>query len=118
MLDVTEYNEENNDVIGPAEFVYLIANSNGVFTNSFHATVFSLLFEKSFIVFDRAVEKETGNMSSRLDTFLNKFNIKGQRIVNVSELDNIHPEVDYKKIGEILQKERKIAEDYLKEALK
>lgn len=117
VLDVTEYNEENNDVIGPAEFVYLIANSNGVFTDSFHGTVFSLLFEKPFIVFDRAVEKETGNMSSRLDTLLNKFNIKGQRIVDVSELDNIHPEVDYKKIGEILQKERKLAEEYLEEAL-
>lgn len=118
VLDVTEYNKENNDVIGPAEFVYLIANSNGVFTDSFHGTVFSLLFEKPFIVFDRAVEKETGNMSSRLNTLLNKFDIKGQRIVDVSQLDNIHPEVDYKKINKILQKERKIAEEYLEEVLK
>lgn len=118
VLDITKYNKENNDVIGPAEFVYLIANSNGVFTDSFHGTVFSLLFEKPFVVFDRPPEKGTGNMSSRLDTLLNKFHIKGQRIVDDSELGNIQPEVDYKKIGEILQKERKIAEDYLKEALK
>lgn len=118
VLDITKYNKENNDVIGPAEFVYLIANSNGVFTDSFHGTVFSLLFEKPFVVFDRPPEKGTGNMSSRLDTLLNKFDIKGQRIVDDSELGNIQTEVDYKKIDEILQKERKIAEDYLKEALK
>lgn len=118
VLDITKYNKQNNDVIGPAEFVYLIANSDGVFTDSFHGTVFSLLFEKPFVVFDRPAEKGTGNMSSRLDTLLNKFDIKRQRIVDDSELGNIQPEVDYKKIGEILQKERKIAEDYLKEALK
>ena len=118
VLDITKYNKENNNVIGPAEFVYLIANSNGVFTDSFHGTVFSLLFEKPFVVFDRPPEKGTGNMSSRLDTLLSKFDIKEQRIVDDSQIFNLHTEVDYKKIGAILQKERKIAEDYLKEALK
>ena len=118
VLDITKYNNENNDVIGPSEFVYLIANSSGVFTDSFHGTVFSLLFEKPFIVFDRPPEKETGNMSSRLNTLLSKFDIEEQRIVDDSQLGNIHPEVDYKKIGKILEKERKIAEDYLKNALK
>lgn len=118
VLDVTKYNKKNGNGIGPAEFVYLIANSSGVFTDSFHGTVFSLLFEKPFVVFDRPPQKGTGNMSSRIDTLLNKFDIKGQRIADDSQLGNIQPEVDYKKIDEILQKERKIAEDYLKEALK
>lgn len=38
---------------GPAEFINLIDNAEYVFTDSFHCTVFSLLFNKKFMVFRR-----------------------------------------------------------------
>lgn len=38
---------------GPAEFINLIDNAEYVFTDSFHCTVFSLLFNKKFTVFRR-----------------------------------------------------------------
>jgi hypothetical protein len=34
--------------VGPEDFVSLVANADRVFTNSFHATVFSLLFHRPF----------------------------------------------------------------------
>lgn len=118
VIDITEYNKQHEAIIGPIEFIYLIANSEKVFTDSFHGTIFSLLFEKSFIVFDRKPQKGTGNMSSRLDTLLSKFDIQEQRIVDDLQLVKVPPKVDYKKVNDILQKERKIAEEYLREALK
>lgn len=38
---------------GPAEFIKLIDNAEYVFTDSFHCTVFSVLFDKKFTVFRR-----------------------------------------------------------------
>lgn len=48
---------------GPSEFVTLIKHAECVFTDSFHATVFSLIYQKQFFVFDRVEHK---GMSSRL----------------------------------------------------
>ncbi|MDY4079526.1 MAG: polysaccharide pyruvyl transferase family protein [Clostridium sp.] len=118
VLDILEYNKYNNNVIGPTEFVYIISNSLGVFTDSFHGTVFSLLFEKNFVVFDRPFEKKAGDMSSRLDTLLNKFSVQNQRISNNSQLYEVQPKVDYENVKQILNKERKIAEQYLLNAIK
>lgn len=39
--------------IGPKEFLEMIYNAEYVITNSFHATVFSILFKKSFVVIKR-----------------------------------------------------------------
>ena len=39
--------------IGPKEFLEMIYNAEYVITNSFHATIFSILFEKSFCVIKR-----------------------------------------------------------------
>lgn len=39
--------------VGPAEFVWLIHHSALVCTDSFHATVFSLLFHRPFVIYER-----------------------------------------------------------------
>lgn len=48
----------------PFEFISLIRDSEAVFTDSFHASVFSCVFDKPLIVFDRAINGKT--MSSRI----------------------------------------------------
>ena len=39
--------------IGPLEFVNLILNAEAVVSNSFHATVFAIIFHKEFFVIER-----------------------------------------------------------------
>lgn len=39
--------------VSPYDFISLIKNAEYVFTDSFHATVFSLIFKKNFFVFNR-----------------------------------------------------------------
>lgn len=55
--------------IGPEHFISLIKNASYVFTDSFHGTAFSILFEKKFLVFPR--EKKSYAMSNRIDSILN-----------------------------------------------
>ena len=59
--------------IGPDEFLWLIENSAFVFTDSFHATVFSILFKVPFCVFRRQGRLE--NIFGRLDSLLVMFDM-------------------------------------------
>ncbi len=70
--------------IGPEEFLCLVQNAALVYTDSFHASVFSFLFQRSLVIFPRA-----GNMGSRLDTFTRTFHLEvcmaeGESIPDVS----------------------------------
>jgi len=55
---------------GPEHFVSLVKNAEYVFTDSFHATAFSVLFGTKFFVFPRSYKK-TGDMSNRIVSILN-----------------------------------------------
>lgn len=58
--------------IGPNEFLWLIKNAEMVITDSFHATVFSIIFQKDFTVVQRIGE---GDTFDRIDTLLKNFDI-------------------------------------------
>ncbi len=53
---------------GPLDFMTLIKNAECVFTDSFHATVISIMFNKLFFVFQRNKSK---SMTSRITSILN-----------------------------------------------
>ena len=63
--------------IGPSEFVWLIANSSLVCTDSFHASVFALMHHKPLAIFER--EGLSADMSSRFDTLCSSFGLEGHR---------------------------------------
>lgn len=46
---------------GPAEFISLIANAGMVITDSFHATIFSLIFHRPFWVFTDVLDNSKPN---------------------------------------------------------
>lgn len=54
--------------VGPSQFLNLILNAAYVLTDSFHASVFSILFNKQFRVFGRGRGKDS--MDSRIETLL------------------------------------------------
>ncbi len=74
-LAVIDINQNYYDHVGPLEFLYLIANSEFVFTDSFHGTAFSIIFEKDFLVFQR---NNVYDMSSRITTILEKFKLENR----------------------------------------
>ncbi len=57
---------------GPKEFVHDIATAKGVVTDSFHATMFSAIFDKDVRVV-RPQNKDSSEMFSRMDEFVQNY---------------------------------------------
>lgn len=96
-------------VAGPGEFISLIEHADLVCTDSFHACVFSILFKRPFLVFQR--NGNGGGMGSRLDNLLEKFHLETRN-------SDINPncevfKCDFEKCDEILNEERKRVDNFL-----
>lgn len=91
--------------INPAEFLYMIKNAEYVLTDSFHAVVFSIIFNKDFYVFER---KQVGvaNMFSRIETITQRFNLQS-RIQNREVIKEEKTITNWFEIERDLQNERK-----------
>lgn len=98
---------------GPQEFLYLIKNALKVYTDSFHATVFSIIFRKPFYIFER---KGVEDMSSRISTLLQMLDIKVINEDGIYKCDLYENEYDV--INEKLNELRKDSDIYLKKILK
>lgn len=97
----------------PNEFLYLEKNAFLVCTDSFHSCVFAFLYNVPFIIFER--EDKMQSMNSRIETFINKFELKNRKFEDKIMVENlIH---DYSKGYEILKNERIKSEMFLKQAL-
>ena len=92
--------EKNDDVCfgdlqikdaDPGEFIGLIKNAEYIFTDSFHACVFSVLFKKEFYAFQRDNSKK---MQGRINTLLHNFDLPDRFIEVGTDLDMISP-IDY-----------------------
>lgn len=102
-----DLNDLENWLAGPSEFVKLFQNAKAIFTDSFHACVFSILFEKYFEVFERKSSHKS--MNSRIDTLLNQFEIDDRwHNSNVKE-----EQIDYSKVNRILDIKRKESLEFL-----
>ena len=84
--------------VSPSDFLSLIKNADYIITDSFHATVFSIIFHKQFYVFER---KGSSNMGSRIATLTElshtqshfiteNNNITIQEISAIAPLDFVH----------------------------
>lgn len=112
VYNLLDYKQPDIYITGPSEFLYLVDNASIVLTDSFHACVFSFLFNKPFLVFERKLEGN--NMNSRIETFLTKFNLERKYVDNF-EMDNAF-EHNYNVGYEVLEKERNKANNFLMKA--
>lgn len=103
IIDITDINQKKYYTLNPNEFIYLFNNAKLIYTDSFHACVFSIIFNKPFFVFNR---KQDGvkSMNSRLDTLLMTFNQRFRKIEKINQDIDVF-ECDYNGTNEILEKE-------------
>lgn len=81
---------------GPEEMLTLIKNAEVIITGSFHATSFSHIFHKNFIVIKP-------NNSERISSLLSISKLEDRMINNVEQCDDINIEVDYSNGQKYLQ---------------
>lgn len=110
-------NCEDTWLIGPSEFLYLFLNAEAAFIDSFHGTVFSILFNRPFAVFDRIGLDGTGNMNSRIETLLKTFELNNHKVGDVNNFKDEDMSFDSSKVEKILTIKRDEAFQYLDKAL-
>ena len=94
--------------VGPDMFLEYIKNAEYIITNSFHATVFSVIFNKMFVTF------ATKKSASRMVDLLSGLGIS-ERIYKQSF--DMERKIDYKQVRNNLVEMRKSSMEYLDKAL-
>ena len=103
--------------ISPADFVSLVKNAKFVCTDSFHGTVFSIIFSKDFFTFKRFNKKASLSTNTRLTSLLNRLGLNNRLFSgdeSVEEDLTIH---DYDKIQETLKSFRVESCNYLRNSI-
>lgn len=94
------------------DFLNYFNNAEYILTDSFHATVFSIIFNKKFI--DIMPKNNTG---TRIKSILNLFNIPNRILNSYTDFNLIDGEINYNEVNEKIMKERENSINLLREAI-
>lgn len=112
------YSDINLYEIGPCEFLNLIYNAEYIITDSFHGSVFSMIYRKKFWTFKRMKEDGILNTNGRIESLFSLLGITKCLIDGAGEINQyIDMQLDYNCIEEKIEKYREYSIKYLKKAL-
>lgn len=109
-----QYADRHVRYMGPREFIGYLKNAAHVMTDSFHGTVFSLIYQKQFHVFYRFDENDPLCQNSRIDNLIGKIGI-GPVVIRRDEPN--HARVDYDVVDDKLQREIRKSMDFVQEII-
>lgn len=117
---VDQYVESDNyfnniENIGPFEFVNLVKNAEYIFTDSFHGSVFSVVYQKQFIVFNRFNDRDNNSRNSRIDNLTKMLGLEDRRYNG--NIEDVFKTIDYESVLNQLELERRKTREFLKNAL-
>jgi hypothetical protein len=116
-VKTTERTASINDRIYPSVTSWLqgFIDTKYVITDSFHGCVFSIIFNKPFIVY---ANKYRG--MARFNSLLSIFGLESRLITSLKDFNDeiFSSSIDWKRINTILEKEKSISHNYLITALK
>lgn len=120
MDEYVKYDEKFGDYapydVNPNDFVNLISKAEYVCTDSFHCSVFSILFKRKFMTFYRFNSSSKSSRNTRIDNLLSLFNI--QERLYQGNIDLIFNEINYHEVHNRLDLLRKDSFGFLAESLK
>ena len=97
---------------GPAEFLNRIQNAEYIITNSFHGTIFSILFHKNFATISR------NNLDFRVQSLLEALGLSERFVEQIDSAGVLEPISDYSTVENKLELLKEKSIKYLKDALK
>lgn len=115
LIELSELSDNEFYDIGPQHFIYLFRHAKYICTDSFHGTVFSIIFEKRFTVFYR--QSKEVPMNNRIQTVLDKMWLS-ERLFGKLTSEESMAEMDYREVNRRIEAEKKEAENYLGEISK
>ena len=103
---------EDFSFVGPSEFLWYVKNAELVFTNSFHGTIFSILFEKPF--YTHTAKRD---MLSRVIYLTEILGLESRRLASYLPPNDIKLEADFNMARKVLQEKRNEGISFLSSAL-
>lgn len=104
--------------VGPKEFVQLIRDAEYVFTDSFHCTVFSMLFSKKFFTFRRYNNDSIVSTNGRIYSLLSLVHQENRLLRGDEEVKScLEGEIDYPLVHEELRKLRAFSHEWVRNCL-
>ena len=109
--------KDNRGYYAPDEWIWMYKNANGIVTNTFHGTVFSIMFHKQFVYYEQT--GVTKNQNERIISLLNLLGLKNRIVKERNTIELMLEErIDWRDVDRILNKEKEKSIDFLSEALK
>lgn len=103
--------------LSPLEFVWEISGADYVIGNSYHAAVFSILFNKQFVMLPRDYKKEWFcSGEARMEQLYRTFGIGNRSVQSLNEFNALVP-IDFEFVEKRLIDEREKSLFFLKNAL-
>lgn len=105
-------------VCSPGQWLGLIKSARVVVTNSFHGTVFSILFKKPFITV--ALPDSKASLNDRMISMLDRLGLSDRMLRQISDervVNILSEEIDWEQVHEKLSEWRLEARRYLNSAL-
>lgn len=97
--------------LGVEEWLGYMQNAEYIFTNSFHACCFSIIFGKQFFAGDRSGDK--------IDSVLEMFNLSNRRISgNSPDMANNMANIDYEAVNALRHEYTKYSKDFILNAIR
>jgi len=115
--------EGNNNIfnmeydVGPKEFLSLIKNASFVCTDSFHGTVFSIVFRRPFFTFRRYANLSEAALHSRISNILIKLGLEKREVGHENRLSFSLTEMDYEYAEKYITDWQDLSKTYLYKAL-
>lgn len=110
-----QFGDEAPYGVDPNDFVKYISKAAYVCTDSFHCTVFSILFHRQFMTFYRFTTTNKTGRNSRIDSLFNILGLQDRLYAgNISAIDHL---ITYDTVDEKLKKLREQSLDFLKNSL-
>lgn len=105
-------------MLGPSDFIGLIKNAKFVLTDSFHATLFSIIFNKDFAVIEKHSRLNPFNQNSRITGILEKAGISNRFVHSTNELGVcIDNDIEYDAVNEKINEFSNSSKEFLKKSI-
>lgn len=103
---------------GPGEFLDLIKNASLICTDSFHGTVFSIIFKRPILAFEKHKNSDKKSENSRIQHLLQMFGVEDRLYSSFESIDfeKIYC-VDETKIEDNMKRLQNLSYDYLRDLL-
>ncbi len=114
--DLLHYGHINLYDVDPFDFIRLVRDAKYIVTDSFHGSVFSILFQKKFMTFYRKDPNAKGSTHSRIDSLFNIFGLSN-RLFKTNLYSEIQQDIDYEYTNEVLAQMREESIKFLSDSL-